>query len=824
MKSPLSFSWSSSLIVLALNTLPVSAQIAPDGSLPTSVTSPDGLNFTIDNGTLSGGNLFHSFQDFSVPTNGSAFFNNGLDVQNIFSRVTGGNISNIDGLLRANGGANLFLLNPNGIVFGPNASLNIGGSFFGTTANSIQFADGVEFSATNPTANPLLTISVPVGLQMGQNPGAITVQGTGYQFVVNLFAPIDRSQNPPGLKVGAGQTLALIGGAVNFSGGIASANGGGHIEVGSVGDGQVGLNLTPAGWVGDYSAVRQFNDIHLTQQSLLDASGSNGSIQVQGRDIKLSEGSSILLQNLGTQTSGGITVQATGALNLTGTIPNGRTGSFIYTENVGMGQTGDIHIAAAQLSLQEGGAIASRTFVPASGGNIAIDVSGTIAIDGFASADPIWTSAIGTLTFSSANAGNLTVSTGSLRLLNGASLGSASVGSGQSGTVRVNAQDAIEIAGNNPITLIPSALVTSTNSSGNANSVFVNTDRLVIREGGVLGTSTVSTGSAGSVTVNASDSIEIRGRSAGSINPSRIVSTAEIFDPVTQATFRLPAIPSGDAGSLTINTPSLRITDGAFVTVKNDGPGIAGDVQINANSIGLDNQGSITASTASGNGGDIRLNLQDSLLLRHGSKLSVTAAGTGNGGNLSINTPVLVGLENSDIIANADLGNGGNIQINTQGIFGLENRPELTPESDISASSQFGVSGSITINNPNADSSLGIVELPQDPIDPSQDIGRGCGEIADSQFIASGRGGIPESPDATIQSSRIWNDLRDLPAVESSEMADTATVPAMPLVEATTWVRNDRGQVELVAMQPVGDRFSPTHCNPLANQPDVAEQ
>jgi large exoprotein involved in heme utilization and adhesion len=247
-------------------------------------------------------------------------------------------------------------------------------------------------------------------------------------------------------------------------------------------------------------------------------------------------------------------------------------------------------------------------------------------------------------------------------------------------------------------------------------------------------------------------------------------------------------------------------------------------VQINANSIGLDNQGSITASTASGNGGDIRLNLQDSLLLRHGSKLSVTAAGTGNGGNLSINTPVLVGLENSDIIANADLGNGGNIQINTQGIFGLENRPELTPESDISASSQFGVSGSITINNPNADSSLGIVELPQDPIDPSQDIGRGCGEIADSQFIASGRGGIPESPDATIQSSRIWNDLRDLPAVESSEMADTATVPAMPLVEATTWVRNDRGQVELVAMQPVGDRFSPTHCNPLANQPDVAEQ
>ena len=182
-----------------INILPTSAQIVPDNSLgnENSVVTPNvnirGINSDrIDGGAVRGSNLFHSFQEFNIREGRGAYFSNPDNIVNILTRVTGGNISQILGTLGVLGNANLFLINPNGIVFGPNARLDVGGSFFATTADGILFENGFEFAASNPEAPPLLTINMPLGLNIRENPGAIVNQtvatGRGSSGLVQVKA------------------------------------------------------------------------------------------------------------------------------------------------------------------------------------------------------------------------------------------------------------------------------------------------------------------------------------------------------------------------------------------------------------------------------------------------------------------------------------------------------------------------------------------------------------------------------------------------------------------------------------------------------------
>ena len=156
------------------------AQITPDSSLgaENSVVDSNGNRDTIQGGAVRNTNLFHSFTEFNVGAGREAYFANPNGIANIFSRVTGNNLSNIQGVLGVLGNANLYLINPNGILFGENARLDVNGSFFATTADSVVFGNGLEFSAANPNQPPLLTIDIPIGLRFRENPGGIVNQST----------------------------------------------------------------------------------------------------------------------------------------------------------------------------------------------------------------------------------------------------------------------------------------------------------------------------------------------------------------------------------------------------------------------------------------------------------------------------------------------------------------------------------------------------------------------------------------------------------------------------------------------------------------------
>ena len=803
-------SWSvGTVLLLGLASLPARAQIISDTTLPNhSIVLPDGNVFTIEGGTEAGSNLFHSFQDFSIPTGGEAFFNNATSIENIITRVTGGNLSDIDGLIRNNAGANLFLINPNGIQFGPNARLEIGGSFLGSTAESLLFEDGSFYSATEPNAPPLLTVNVPVGLQMSSTPGEIAVRGTGHNLQVRNsgFVPLERPDTSMSLRVLPGQTLGLLGGPVTLDGGMLVAESG-RVELGSANAGIVGIQLSDGGMILDYEGVTGFDDIHLSSQALVDASGEGGSIQVRGRNIDMRDGSSLLIQNTG-ERAGSMTVTASESIRLLdGSIAtNDETSPFASgyrSQNIGTGKGADVISTSRDLILENGAIVASANYGEGIGGNVVISASESVQMFGSSLQQTNRVNRIQSLAFLlSGDAGNTTIATQRLRVRDGGQISATTLSVGNAGSLTVNASELVEIVGVNPASSqgnARSAIQSRSLNTGNAGRLSVKTSELRIRDGGSLSVSTTTSGNAGNLSIAATDRVDVRGFVLVEGEPifSSVQSEAQFPSPLFQRLLDLAPIPSGDAGAIDISTQALQVTDRAQIAVGNNGTGNAGNLRIDADRITLDRLGGLSASTASGAGGNLQLRVQDSLLLRQGSSIAAEAGDTGDGGNLSLESNTLVLVENSRINANALEGSGGNIQISTQGLF-------VSPDSNITASSQFGVDGTVSVNNPIVDPASGLVSLDGDPLNPNTQIQNRC-EIANrSRFAITGNGGLPPDPSQPLHPPTVWRDTRlgeipiHLVPNPTEAESEVSSRPPAPLVEATGWIRNDRGQIELV--------------------------
>lgn len=588
------------------------AQPVPDETLPNnSQVNLEDNTYQIDGGTVAGDNLFHSFEEFSVPTGTEALFNNDLAIQNILSRVTGDSISNIDGVLGAMGTADLFFLNPNGVIFGPNSSLNIGGSFIATTADRLQFDDGTEFSASNPQASPLLTISVPVGLQFGNQVGNITNQSNGLAL------------NPDSTS-----TISLVGGDINLEGGSIIA-GSGSLELGSVdSNSQVDLISTNTGWTFDYGSVQNFRDISLTKaQNAVDGELNlagilvGAEIEIQGKKVTIQDGGQITIANGGKA----LRLNASDTLEIKGSVPspfsNNPFFSGLVSEAFSSSDGGNTIINAGRLVIEDGGRITSKVsanfdsdtmeFIPASGngGNITINATESIEVTDE-------NSGIFSSTEGFGDAGKVTINTKDLSVSNGAIITAESTGANLLGEpVATGLGGEIEINAPESIRLNDGIIASSTSGrGGNAGNVRLETDQLSLLEGSEITVSASGSGLAGNLAIAANsinlDRSSLNGETQVGDKGNIIVSNADTLLLRNNSQITTNAAELATGGNITIDSEGIALLDDSDITA-NAVRGQGGDIQITTQRIFQEPDSEITAASELGIDGIITINNPD---------------------------------------------------------------------------------------------------------------------------------------------------------------------------------------------------------------------
>jgi filamentous hemagglutinin family protein len=897
------------------------APITPSGlntQVNLSATPPDGkVQHDITGGTRAGTNLFHSFADFNVPKNNIANFlnNTGLATDNILGRVTGGNISNVFGTLKTTGfgNANLFLMNPAGIVFGPNASLNVGGSVTFTTADYLRLGDNGRFNAVaNATADAVLSTAPLTAYGfLGSNPGAITIQGSqlmvpeerGISLVggnitiqdgtlengtiqpAHLFAPNGQinlaTTQSPGEFLQDFSVAANINQASFTSFGYAHLESGSTVDVSQTGDGSVSIRggrlvlevknavLTTADSSGPTTVTSGQDTIVLAPGSSILSQTSSGdqgpAIQIIADRIQLvgslppSPTTPKAQVNIATLTDGSgdgghISLKARGDIQITGVVilktdsvdspprPPGNAGDIELTSMQGnilltkgfrgistvlsvadSGNTGNIRLSAphGNIVLERAGLL-TQTFEIGRPGKIDVDANNLLMQAGLLSTE---NSEVGTL-----KPGGITVTlSGTLRMeadptlkgnFSDSIIATATVSKAPAADINIDAKD---------IVLAQKSIINSaTFASGSGGNLTIVADTLQITDGSQISSGStrapfrgsfdptiIPTGPGGNVTIralNSTGSVLIDGTrsgifadtegtgAGGTIDLSARTVTIQNGGTISAETSGKDSRATG--GSIIVNaTDQVTLTNGASITASsivdpktpNSGIANAGNIKINAGQqLELSDLSSIKTSTesAKANGGSIDIRAIDRVRLVNSTISTSVKGDEGSGGNIFIDPNVVV-LQNSQIIAQAVQGAGGNITLTTP-LF-LADSSSL-----VSASSQFGLNGTVTIQSPTSNLSESLGTLPSNPSQAQALLTQRCASLINngqtSSFVVAGHEQLPSDPGGWLTSSLAFAELGEnldgghavaaAPAIMSIADHDTGTVSLRRLTPA----------------------------------------
>ena len=725
------------LLAPAISPIAAQAQITPDGTLggeSSMVTEgaivQGDLADLIEGGTVRGGNLFHSFLEFNVNEGQRAYFANPVAIENILSRITGGDPSNIFGTLGVDGLANLFLLNPNGIIFGPDATLDIEGSFHASAADAIAVGEGV-YSATAPEQSSLLTVDPSIAFinYLNDESGDINNQGQlAAQGDLTLAANNLDLQG----QVAAGGELTLLGldtvqirdtvdtPFIGFAGGDLLVQGNEQVDIVALSHPDSGLysygdmvlrSANPVAgdahyWSGgNFRAERldgQLGRLYSPDDPVIRSQGDVSFFAYQGGSLHILSGGQVDINTvvITDSDSGGETINPIATPTLANiTLSNGssividgdvqpvldiRAGMESTAIGVPLGTTGSISGTFFDSSIFPTQPPSNSSVVTDAniiiGDAVIVPDNGIIFLSNQYQPDRsllngsinitgtgVLGSGIDARSFNGDSSSVILDSRGNIAITN-SSIDSSST-AGNSG--------AITLIANNSISLENSPILSDTAGLGRGGNITIVANELIAKDGAVVSASTTGEGTGGNLIVNASETVQLIGtRPDNSQFPSGLV--ARTFG-------------DGDGGDLLINTRNLVIQDGALVSTSTFGEGQGGSLTVNSldsvEVIGttVDSQfGSILFATARnfGSAGSLTINTSK-LSVRDGAQVSVGTFSEGQGGDLVINATESIELIGTSSNSNAGLfaraeGNGsaGNVRIMT-GILTIQDRAQI---------------------------------------------------------------------------------------------------------------------------------------------------